>query len=333
MDETENGSDYGADNTANDHDEVAKASSTPVVGTKRQLEDSEVLNTDPKFKKGPNGTRQRLKASDFDDITKDLLTTAMSIYRCLVVTRAPFPETLIVETKLAKDAWREASNMAELTIQLTPSLVKMMTRRTSHVRGELKTKMRVLTASFFGFRASRSILAIKANRDLAESLKEGSHFVFKDWEMKCGIYKTELIQSAVNNMWFTNRSDEGIVYAKYFDPLPVQTIALILTAIECCIDEWMTGVKEDIKFSSVAYSPVYLIHLKSLRRFEERTAAYKLLGKIGVDLLDIARMHAGVDPLMAAVTIDSFTDDVFDDAIREYEDEAREAQEGGGDSD
>ncbi|KAG1719440.1 uncharacterized protein EDB91DRAFT_1065646, partial [Suillus paluster] len=146
-------------------------------------------------------------------------------------------------------------------------------------------------------------------------------------------------------------SDEGIVYAKYFDPLPVQTIALILTAIECCIDEWMTGVKEDIKFSSVAYSPVYLIHLKSLRRFEERTAAYKLLGKIGVDLLDIARyvsdylchssskltfikrMHAGVDPLMAAVTIDSFTDDVFDDAIREYEDEAREAQEGGGDSD
>lgn len=126
MDETENGSDYGADNTANDHDEVAKASSTPVVGTKRQLEDSQLLNTDPKFKKGPNGTRQRLKASDFDDITKDLLTTATSIYRCLVVTRAPFPETLIVEMKLAKDAWHEASNMAELTIQLTPSLVKMV---------------------------------------------------------------------------------------------------------------------------------------------------------------------------------------------------------------
>ncbi|KAG1796077.1 uncharacterized protein HD556DRAFT_1216239, partial [Suillus plorans] len=235
------------------------------------------------------GTRQRLKASDFDNVTKDLLTTATSIYRCLVVTRAPFPETLIIETKLAKDAWREASNMAELTIQLTPSLVKMMTRRTSQVRGELKTKMRPLTASFFGFRASRSIPAIKQNRDLAESLKEGSRFVFKDWEMKCGIYKTGLIQEAMNDMWFANRSDEGIVYAKYFDPLPVQTIALILTAIECCIDEWMTGVKEDIKFSSLAYSPVYLLHLNSLRRFDERTAAYKLLGKIGVNLLDVAR--------------------------------------------
>ncbi|KAG1892026.1 hypothetical protein F4604DRAFT_1672141 [Suillus subluteus] len=166
MDDTENKFDCGAYNTADDHDEVAEASSPPVVGTKHQLEDSEVLNTDTKFKKGPNGTCQRLKASDFDDITKDLLTTAMSIYRCLVVTRAPFPETLIIETKLAKDAWREASNMAELTIQLTPSLVKMMTRRTSHVHGELKTKMHVLTASFFGFHASRSILAIKENHIL-----------------------------------------------------------------------------------------------------------------------------------------------------------------------
>ncbi|KAG1896502.1 uncharacterized protein F5891DRAFT_1175230 [Suillus fuscotomentosus] len=206
QDDTENESDCGADNTPDDHDEVAKASSPLVVGTKHKLEDS--------------------KASDFDDVTKDLLTTATSIYRCLVVTRAPFPETLIIETKLAKDAWHEASNMAELTIQLTPSLVKMMTRRTSQVREELKTKMRVLTASFFGFRGSRSIPAIKQNRDLAEALKEGSCFVFKDWEMKRGIYKTGLIQEVVNDMWFANRIDEGIVYAKISILYPFKPLRL-----------------------------------------------------------------------------------------------------------
>lgn len=54
-----------------------------------------------------------------------------------------------------------------------------MTRRTSHVRGELKTKMRALTASYFGFRTSQSITAIKQNRDLAETLKDESRFVFK----------------------------------------------------------------------------------------------------------------------------------------------------------
>jgi hypothetical protein len=102
----------------------------------------------------------------------------------------------------------------------------------------------------------------------------------------------------------------------------------------------MTGLKEDIKFLSLAYSLVYHLHLDSLQRFDEWTAAYKLLGKIGVNLLDVARyffsslcrssskltfikrMHAGVDPFMAAVTIKSFTDDIFDEAIQEHEDKA-----------
>ncbi|KAG2144438.1 uncharacterized protein EDB93DRAFT_1087685 [Suillus bovinus] len=106
-----------------------------------------------------------------------------------------------------------------------------MMRRTSRVCGELKTKMQALMTSFFGFRTSRSTVAIKQNCDLAESLKDGSCFVFKDWEMKCGIYKMELIQSAVNDMWFMNCSDEGFIYGKYFEPLPVEIIVLILTAV------------------------------------------------------------------------------------------------------
>jgi hypothetical protein len=59
--------------------------------------------------------------------------------------------------------------------------------------------------------------------------------------------------------------------------------------VECCIDEWITGVKEDIKFSLAGYASVYQAHLESLMRFEERTAAYKLLEKIRINLHDTAR--------------------------------------------
>ncbi|KAG2138769.1 hypothetical protein BD769DRAFT_1351176 [Suillus cothurnatus] len=115
-----------------------------------------------------------------------------------------------------------------------------MTRHTSHVRGELKNKMCALTASFFGFHTIQSTAAIKQNHDLAKSLEDGSCFAFKDWEMKCGIYKTELIQSAVNDMWFANHSDEGVIHGRYFDPLPVELLALILTAVsvfgKSCVD-------------------------------------------------------------------------------------------------
>ncbi|KAG1858161.1 hypothetical protein F4604DRAFT_1931188 [Suillus subluteus] len=320
---------HSADYISEHHDQLDEDASPQVVGTKRQLQ-GVVEETKPKLMKTSNGSRHRLKASDFDEVTKDLLAIATSIYCCLIVTREPFPLTLVIEMKLAREAWCEASNLAHLAVRLTPSLVKMMTRHTSHVRGELKTKMRALTASFFGFRTSHSTVAIKQNRDLAESLKDGSCFAFKDWETKCGIYKTELIQSAINNMWFANRSDEGVIHGRYFNPLPVELLALILTAIECCIDEWLTGVKEDIKFSSAAYAPVYQVHLTSLRRFDERTSAYKLLEKICDNVLDVARLHAGVHLAQPGLaTPVSFADTVFEDAIREYEAETRDAQEGG----
>lgn len=52
-------------------------------------------------------------------------------------------------------------------------------------------------------------------------------------------------------------------------------------------------MKEDIKFSSTAYTPVYLVHLSSLQRFDERTSHYKLLEKIRVNILDVARYVGG----------------------------------------
>ncbi|KAG2072795.1 hypothetical protein BDR04DRAFT_1012426, partial [Suillus decipiens] len=112
----------------------------------------------------------------------------------------------------------------------------------------------------------------------------------KDWEKKSSTYKSDLIQAGLNDMWFANCINEGILYAKYFNPLPVKIIALVLTVIECYIDEWATGVREDIRFTAVTYSPVYLMHLDSLKWFEEWTAPYKLLGKITDNLLNTTRL-------------------------------------------
>jgi hypothetical protein len=59
-------------------------------------------------------------------------------------------------------------------LTLTMKLLKC----TSHVCGELKTKMWSLTHSFFGFQSSDSREVIRENQDLAESLKTSSLFVF-----------------------------------------------------------------------------------------------------------------------------------------------------------
>jgi Domain of unknown function (DUF6532) len=32
-------------------------------------------------------------------------------------------------------------------------------------------------------------------------------------------------------MWFNNKRDEGIIFQEYFKPIPIASIALILTAV------------------------------------------------------------------------------------------------------
>ncbi|KAG1842711.1 hypothetical protein C8R48DRAFT_678958 [Suillus tomentosus] len=249
-----------------------------------------------KIQKYSNGSHHRMKAGDFEADSKDILVTATSIFRCLIVTQAPFPDTIAVETKLGKEAWHEACQMKGINVKLTPLAVKMLLKRTSHVRGKLKTKMRSLTRSFFGFRSSDSREVIRQNRDLVESLKDGSSFVFKDWTAKT-----------------------GIVHNKYFKPMPIEVIALTLTAIECCIDEWLQGVKEDIKFTAATYGSIYQTHLSSLQRFDERTAPYKLLERICDNLHDVAHFHAGVEILTTVSDASQISDEAFEDAIREYQ--------------
>ncbi|KAG2353570.1 hypothetical protein BDR07DRAFT_1309075, partial [Suillus spraguei] len=83
--------------------------------------------------------------------------------------------------------------------------------------------------------------------------------------------------------------DEGIIHHKYFNPMPIKVIALVLTTIECCIDKWLQGLKEDIKSTSATYGTVYHGHFGLLQRFNEWTASYKLLDKICVNLHNMAR--------------------------------------------
>ena len=46
-----------------------------------------------------------------------------------------------------------------------------------------------------------------------------------------GLFRNKHIQKVVNSMWFSKKQDEGVIYHKYFKPLPDVTLALVLTAV------------------------------------------------------------------------------------------------------
>ncbi|KAI0948855.1 hypothetical protein AcV7_009486 [Taiwanofungus camphoratus] len=194
----------------------------------------------------------------------EVLTIAIAIFRCIVSTKAPFPDTTALETEMAQCAWKLACERTQLNVSLTPTLLKMITSRSSHLRGELKTKQ-------------------------AEDLKHQYGFVYADNIKRTGLYKTEILAMAISAMWFANRQDEGVIYHEFFNPMPTETLALVLTAIECAIDEWATGVKEDIPFTAASYKETYNAHLRVLRDFDDHTRKYGLLRQLREHLHRVAR--------------------------------------------
>ncbi|KAF5377949.1 hypothetical protein D9615_006757 [Tricholomella constricta] len=99
----------------------------------------------------------------------------------------------------------------------------------------------------YGFGSGHRTKTIKANRKLAEELKFEKGYIYKvlTEDSRKGIYQHPIIQMGVSKLWFNNKRDEGVIYSDMFDPMPVPAIALILTTIECSIDEWTTGTKTD----------------------------------------------------------------------------------------
>lgn len=128
-------------------------------------------------------------------------------------------------------------------------------KRSSHVRGELKTKVKPLIEMMYEFAPGESREDIAANRALAEDLLDHSGFYYKvcsipdnhcrtcliplyhaqNLEDRKGLLQNPLIQRVVNMMWFQNKNDEGVVFSDYFNPIPIPALALVLTAVRPCV--------------------------------------------------------------------------------------------------
>jgi hypothetical protein len=67
----------------------------------------------------------RPKAKDYDDVTQEILSVAIAVYRCLISTDTPFPDHS-KELEFVKIAWNVACKKVGLKLEMTPELVKMV---------------------------------------------------------------------------------------------------------------------------------------------------------------------------------------------------------------
>lgn len=81
--------------------------------------------------------------------------------------------------------------------------------------------------------------------------------------------------------------------------MPIWNIALTLTVIHWCIDEWSSGTRGDSSLSrDMRFQTVYDSHVSSLLDFQAQSPASNgdVLYQLQCDLSRKAREHAGVQP-------------------------------------
>ncbi|KZT21733.1 hypothetical protein NEOLEDRAFT_1072839 [Neolentinus lepideus HHB14362 ss-1] len=237
---------------------------------------------------GGTGSRGRIRVSEFGPMLRSLIMLAQHLYRCKVMTEWPYPND-VEEQGMAMEAWTAACKVKNVHMEFDEDILKLITTRASQVRGELKTKSRPLVAYKFGLHESKGPNGVRELRDKVEALLDGSSYIFKVIA-RTGLYQHPIIQALINEMWFANKNDEGVIHGEYFTPrIPLVTIAMVVTAIQCSLEEWQTGQKTDIQFTETMYASHFENHLRALEQFERKTKDLKIMPKIQKKLLKKAR--------------------------------------------
>ncbi|KAI6016998.1 hypothetical protein BKA83DRAFT_96632 [Pisolithus microcarpus] len=213
-------------------------------------------NSSPSVKVINNANKGRPKVADYDSDVRAVLETAIEIYCAILLMENPFP-TSVQEVDWAKNAWSLAGHHHNIKLSHDGGILKLIVARSTHLRGQFNADTGVQTR----------------NRLLISELKQDLAFIFRarssSLDEHTGLYTNPAIQQVINEVLFKNKSDDGIKWAKYYNPFPRVAFALALTAIECAIDEWASGSREMISFKEDEYSGVFNSHLASLDEFSK----------------------------------------------------------------
>ncbi|KAH9953062.1 hypothetical protein BGW80DRAFT_1193224, partial [Lactifluus volemus] len=238
------------------------------------------------------GLCTRPRAGDFDELTQAVLDTAIGEYRAIICTRDPFPDA-VSNQEISAQVWVNAC--ASLDIQIQPSLeiMKLITNRAAEVRGRVKSTARCIVP--IAYRLSK-LNEDDANRQIVVNLLTKNSYLYRDVATREGCLLTPIVPDIINSMWFKDKEDDGVVFSNYFgsegEAIPLQTVALVCTAIENCLDEYHGGAFKDIVFTRSAYRARYATCLRYLEDFATKTKEAAIIPRLCQRLLKLGRKHA-----------------------------------------
>ncbi|KAF8159954.1 hypothetical protein B0H34DRAFT_705535 [Crassisporium funariophilum] len=197
--------------------------------------------------------------TDFSDATvQALLLRAIREYEVLICSKGAFP-SLAIRVQWAQTCWVNAQNDADKDEEksaprydFTDRMLRLVKARGSRIRGDLLEPVRAQVMACYGFREGGKARDVRNNAKKAASLVEANSFHYKDPKTQTGYCQSPIIDCVLATTWFKDLTSPGIVFKHYFDPISLDTLALMFTLVRSCIDEWSTGKHIPTAFSEKA---------------------------------------------------------------------------------
>lgn len=236
----------------------------------------------PKKKKASIGRDAQLEEGP---VTK----YACKDFKAYMAAAEPFPEGQILQD-IAKESWDRANERLRPGLPALPYTDRkysILTQRLSQFRGFVRDQARAVIKSTYGIALPDSPARIRANSYLIHCLLEKSTFVCGEFEMiptpaswplelpedqtkRSYFYEHEILQEVINKTLFRNKRDLGILFAEWFTPFPLSALALIVTTIEYCLKEWVTGEHVQNRLNGDLDAIRYNTSLANLTIYEEK---------------------------------------------------------------
>lgn len=253
----------------------------------------------------------------FDEETQSILSVAYELCKQKLTLENPWPndpksdilaeDQLDEATEIAMHAWLEAWEKLELEEEREPGMDELqhICGRISQFRGQLRDHARIEVIEEYGFVNPKRInnptpenleAVRERNRALVASIKNSFWYTKpSETNLPDSMYKNAIIQNMLNLNWFGSGTFRRASFFAGQTSLPLVTIALILTAVLCAIDEWRTGERVTIPFQRDAYLRHYQKFLRNLTRWKEWSATQQrdLTSELQESLLYNARAASG----------------------------------------
>ncbi|KAF7344217.1 hypothetical protein MVEN_01712400 [Mycena venus] len=222
---------------------------------------------DPQFAEGYIAiARAKPKAADYEPVVNALLIRAMAEYSMLILTLNAFPD-IALQMVWAKQCFSNACHAANERFKINTRIIKLITKRGSHIRSQIVAAVRALFANHYKFKStSTTPAAIKYNRDLSDKLIEGAAFHYKDVNASTGYAQNIILSYVRKAVVFKTKTSLGAIFASHFTPYPLPTLALDSTTATVNgppADSWPREFKEK------HLAGKYTTHLTDIRNWAD----------------------------------------------------------------